>query len=66
MQGSLRARNIFKNSNYSKPLINVITVVLNGENYLEETILSVLKQTYENVKYILIDGKSTDRALDII
>ena len=66
MQGGLRTRNIFKNSNNSKPLISVITVVLNGEKYLEETISSVLKQTYENVEYILIDGKSTDRTLDII
>ena len=49
-----------------KPLISVITVVLNGEKYLEEAILSVVKQTYDNVEYIIIDGGSTDKTIDII
>jgi glycosyltransferase involved in cell wall biosynthesis len=31
-----------------KPLISIITVVYNGEKHLEETILSVLNQTYDN------------------
>jgi hypothetical protein len=48
------------------PLITVITVVLNGEKTLEETIKSVISQTYPNVEYIIIDGGSKDRTLDII
>lgn len=52
----------FKN----KPLISIITAVYNDKKYLEETIMSVINQTYDNVEYIIIDGGSTDETLDII
>lgn len=48
------------------PLISIITVVYNGEKYIEETIQSVLKQTYPNVEYIIIDGGSNDNTLNVI
>lgn len=49
-----------------KPLITVITVVRNCAAELEQTILSVFQQPYENLEYIIIDGGSNDGTVDII
>ena len=49
-----------------KPRISVITIVLNGEKYIEETIKSVINQAYENIQYIVIDGGSTDNTINLI
>lgn len=46
--------------------LSVITVVYNGEAFLEDTIKSIINQTYENIEYIVIDGASTDGTLNII
>jgi glycosyltransferase involved in cell wall biosynthesis len=48
------------------PFITIITAVYNGEKYLEETIKSIINQTYDNMEYIIIDGGSTDGTIDII
>jgi glycosyltransferase involved in cell wall biosynthesis len=64
--GGLRLKNIRKYSEEKKPLVSIITVVYNGEDYLERTIKSVIEQTYNNIEYIVIDGGSTDRTIDII
>lgn len=55
-----------ENSLDPKPLITVITSVFNGEKHLEETILSVINQSYNNIEYIIVDGGSTDGTIDII
>ena len=45
---------------------SIITVCLNSVRTIEQSILSVLEQTYKNIEYIIVDGQSVDGTLDII
>jgi len=65
-EGGLRIKNIIKKTQSNKPLVTIVTAVLNGEKYLEECILSLHAQKYENYEHIIIDGGSSDRTLEII
>ncbi len=51
------------NNNYK---VSIITVVLNDVCQIEKTIQSVQNQKYNNIEYIVIDGKSTDGTQNII
>lgn len=64
--GGLRALGYRKENLDRLPIITVITVTRNADATLETAIRSVLSQSYDNVEYIVIDGGSTDRTIDII
>ena len=49
-----------------KPKVSIITVVYNGEKTIEQTIQSVLNQTYHNIEYIIVDGCSEDNTINIV
>ena len=46
--------------------ISVITIAFNCENEIEDTIRSVVNQTYPNKEYIIIDGASTDNTMAVV
>ena len=43
---------------HPSPKFSVITVTYNAEKVLEDTVQSVISQTYHHVEYIIIDGAS--------
>ena len=47
-------------------MITVITVVKDNKKNIEETIKSIIEQTYKNFEFIVIDGNSSDGTLEII
>ena len=48
------------------PKISIVTVTYNCVDTIEQTICNVLKQTYPNIEYIVIDGASTDGTKEVI
>jgi len=48
------------------PIITIVTVVLNGKNFIESSLKSSLKQKYKNIELIIIDGGSKDGTLNVL
>ncbi|WP_096779595.1 glycosyltransferase family 2 protein [Zobellella denitrificans] len=48
------------------PLVTVAVPVFNHEAYVEKTILSILNQTYNNIKLVVIDDGSSDNSVEVI
>ena len=46
--------------------ISVVTVTLNSEKTLRDTLNSVFSQTYKNIEHIIVDGGSNDETLKIL
>ncbi len=55
-----------RNPHRLHPKFSIITITYNAGNVLEDTIQSVITQTYKNIEYIIVDGKSNDNTLSII
>ena len=46
--------------------ISIITATYNSQEYISSCLDSISSQTYKNIEHIIIDGKSTDKTLEII
>src|SRR3954468_5463563 len=46
--------------------VSIITVAYNSQATINDTIKSVINQTYKDIEYIIIDGASTDNTISIV
>ncbi|GFI45541.1 putative glycosyltransferase [Lachnospiraceae bacterium] len=46
--------------------VSIITVCYNSEYTIRRTLKSVLQQSYSNIEYIIVDGNSNDKTIDIV
>ena len=51
---------------YNKPLVSIIALCYNHASYLEETLDSIIEQTYPNIQLIILDDCSSDNSVELI
>jgi len=66
VEGGTRLKGVDDLKDSAVPKVSIVTVAYNGGSEIEETILSVLNQSFKNVEFIIIDGGSTDGTLEIL
>lgn len=66
LRGGLYFHQRFKTDHPEYPLVTVITVEKNAETKLEDTIQSVLDQDYPNIEYMIVDGDSSEKTINLI
>jgi glycosyltransferase involved in cell wall biosynthesis len=49
-----------------QPLISIVTPSFNQRRYIEDTVLSLQRQTYQNFEHIIVDAGSTDGTLEVL
>ena len=50
----------------SNPLVSILIPLYNAEEYLSDTLESIIEQTYKNIEIIIVDDASTDNTQEIV
>lgn len=66
LRGGKRLKGVVAEGSKDRPLVTVITAVLNMRQYIAGCLESVLLQDYPNIEHILIDGGSSDGTVDVL
>ena len=66
LEGGLRLKGVKKESHPGKPLITIITATFNAAELLPRTFKSIREQSYDNIEWIIVDGASTDKTVELI
>jgi glycosyltransferase involved in cell wall biosynthesis len=66
LSGGMRLKGKFAEGSADRPLVTVVTSILNGRPYVAGCLESVLRQDYPNIEHIVFDGASNDGTVDVL